>query len=304
MVVNRDMVIGLLNFLRKKGLRKVHFSGGEVLLLDFFPDILRHSNSLGLQVNFTTNGTLIDSEISRLVIKERVHAINVSVDSPDPKEHDLMRGMKGSWKTAWKGIENLKRKTEKKGHGPLLNVNTIVTRKNIDKMPEMYKLLLERGINRWRLLPVDTTDAKARPSVDQWKDLLARLPEWKPLLARMPVFFPASKTELTAKLAHKGMYAGNFFRKGTCFAPWFNLFVDATGAVFPCCMGKCAIPAYGNLKNSSIESILASPSRRELLQSMAAGKVFEICHNCDDFIEENEAFDNRMISEESRADKT
>ncbi len=56
------MVARVLTDLRRQGLRKVHFSGGEVLLRPDLETIIRQAVDLGLQVNITTNGTLLEKE--------------------------------------------------------------------------------------------------------------------------------------------------------------------------------------------------------------------------------------------------
>ena len=75
-----------------------------------------------------------------------------------------------------------------------------------------------------------------------------------------------------------------------CFVPWFNLFIDANGAIYPCCTGKGGMPVYGNLWEQPLDTILASGTRREIQATMAADHPFPVCHTCDDFLEENAAF--------------
>ena len=93
-----------LTLLRARGLRKVHYSGGEVFLYKEFRDLVSHARELGLQVNMTTNGTLLDKEAARFLVEKRVNAVNVSIDSPAEREHDAMRGSRGAWRQSWKGM--------------------------------------------------------------------------------------------------------------------------------------------------------------------------------------------------------
>jgi MoaA/NifB/PqqE/SkfB family radical SAM enzyme len=269
------------------GLRKIHFSGGEPLLLETFPELVRSARALGLQVNFTTNGTLLTKDMARFLVEERVHSVTVSIDSPSPRQHDLMRGLPGAWKLAWRGIENLLERRERKGRGPYVAVNTILTRKNIERLDELYDLLKERGVDSWRLLPVDAEDKKVRPTEEQWRELAGRWERWRDRMRRLPLDLNSPKS---AKQAAKGNYAGRFYRDRVCFAPWFNLFVDADGMAYPCCMGKANLKPYGNALNTPMPELLAGPARRELCHSLAAGYIFPVCETCDDFLEENLAF--------------
>lgn len=284
------LVLETLAGLAPRGVRKVHFSGGELLLHEGFRDVIGCARSLGLQVNFTTNGTRLDKDTARYLVDQRVHCVAFSIDDASPRRHDAVRGVSGAWKAAWKGLLRLREATQRKGHGPAVTVNTVVTRQNIDHMADLYRLLFERGVDRWRLLPVDTSDRTMMPSEKQWTRLAGQWDAWTPLLDRLPLGWQAERPERSAHRAHKGCYAVDFYGERICFAPWFNLFIDANGAVYPCCAGKVQIPTYGNLFEQPLGDILDSPRRREVRASMAAGHLFPICDTCDDFLEENAAF--------------
>ena len=282
-----ELVEELLTALQRRGLRKLHLSGGEVLLLDSFPRIATFARGLGLQVNLTTNGTLIDGDMARFLVDERVHAVTVSIDSGHERQHDEMRGVRGAWRRAWKGIRRLAERRAHKGRGPTLAVNTIVTRENAGTLDALFPQLRDAGVDRWRLLPVDTHDKRIRPTARQWEQLAARWEHWRPLVERLPVDWTSDRS---AARASKGKYAGVFYGQRACFAPWFNVFINADGAVYPCCMSKGEIPPYGNVLHAPLDDVLASDARRAICCSMASGHLFDVCQRCDDYLEENAAF--------------
>ncbi|MBF0551831.1 MAG: radical SAM protein [Deltaproteobacteria bacterium] len=284
-----DLVKSILTELRAHGLRKVHFSGGEVLTYTGFKDVVSHARSLDLQVNFTTNGVLLDKAWARFLVKERVHTITFSVDAPYPELHDAMRGVKGAWKGVWKGITAVQSQPKKAGRSPVIAVNTVITRDNIDHLGDLYGLLLSHGITQWRLLPVASPDKKVRPTPEQWSALAAQATTWQNILTRPPILGHPDQTEKSARYAQKGRYAGAFYDHVMCLAPWFHVFIEANGTAYPCCMGKAQMPVYGNLMEDSLEDILTSPRRQEIRYTLAAGRVFPVCHNCMDFVDENQA---------------
>ena len=284
------LVLESLTSLAERGVRKVHFSGGELLLYEGFREAIGHARSLGLQVNLTTNGIRLDKEIARWLVDVRVHCVAFSIDDASPRRHDTMRGEAGAWKAAWKGLLRLQEATERKGHGPAITVNTVVTRQNIDHLADLHRLLCERGVDRWRLLPVDTSDRTMIPSEKQWIRLAGQWGDWKKLLDRLPLGWQEESPQRSAHRAHKGCYAVDFYGDRICFAPWFNVFIDANGAVYPCCAGKSQIPTYGNLFEQPLGEILDCPQRREVQAAMAAGHLFPVCNTCDDLLEENAAF--------------
>lgn len=282
-----EKVIAAITSLKSQGLRKVHFSGGEVLIYKEFKEIVSHARSLDLQVNLTTNGTLLDNEAARFLIEQRVHAVNISIDSGLEKQHDEMRGIKGAWRRTWKGLNTLLDRRERKGRGPVIGVNTLVTRENAHTLDALYETLIASGVDRWRLLGVDTLDKNRRPTRQQWMELSEKMEKWLPILARAPIDLGSSKS---AALAEKGLYAGEFYKGRACFAPWFNLFVDADGAAYPCCMGKNDMLPYGNLADKPVSELLSGARSGETRCTMATGHVFPVCDRCDDFLEENLAF--------------
>ena len=281
-----ELVAGLLHDLRERGCRKVHFSGGEPTLLPHFRDVIVAARALEMQVNFTTNGTLLDRDFARFIVEQRVHAVAVSIDESSAARHDAVRGVAGAFKRTLKGIRRVQERVRRKGHGPVLAVNTVVTRENIDRLDEMHELLQEMGIRRWRLLPIDTADKRDRPTAEQWQRLAARWDDWQGMLTRLPVEWSGPSSP---RRAAKGRYAGDLYDSTPCYAPWFHVFIGADGGVWPCCMGKGNIAPVGNVLRQSLDEILAGRLRSEVLCTMASGKVYDVCHRCDDFLEENQA---------------
>lgn len=281
------LVIGLMDELTPRGLRKLHLSGGEVLLYPQLPELLRAARAHGLQVNLTTNGTRLDKDTARALVDARVHAVTVSIDAADAALHDELRGRPGAWREAWQGIRILASRRQRKGRGPLLGVNTLLTRRGLSGLGALHEQLLAAGVDRWRLLPPDTPQKKTRPTAEQWRALATTWDQWRPLLVRPPIGW---RDAASAAEAAKGRYAGGFYHGHACYAPWFNLFVDADGRAFPCCMGKGVMRPLGRLGRDAAAHILDAPERRALQCSMASGHMHEICHTCDDFLEENQAF--------------
>ena len=81
-----------LKDLKKIGVRFIDFTGGEPLLHPQLPDILKKAKQLGFQTTVTTNCILYPKIADR--IKGLVDLLHFSLDSPLPKEHDTIRGMK------------------------------------------------------------------------------------------------------------------------------------------------------------------------------------------------------------------
>lgn len=280
--------------LAKQGLQKVHFSGGEVLLYPYFEDVVTHARELGLQVNITSNGTRLSKDVARFLVDRRVHTVTVSLDGPDPKIHDRIRGVPGAFVATMKGLSFLQARKKKKGRGPKLAVNTVVSRKTMGALPDMFGLIEALDADAWRILPMDTEIKSLRPTAEQWVTLVERLPQWRHRLARSPLDWSSSRS---GSRAEKGKFAGVFYGNHLCYAPWFHVFVDADGRVYPCCNGKKEMTPFADLGRDTMEQALASPGRRDIRYTLAAGHRYPVCDCCDDFLDENRIFHENTRSQ-------
>ncbi|MCC6020070.1 MAG: radical SAM protein [Thermoproteaceae archaeon] len=81
-------------------------SGGEPLMREDLPDIIRRAKELGIRVALSTNGTLISPAAARVLAKLEVDYIGVSLDSAEERFHDSFRGLPGAFKAAINGTRN------------------------------------------------------------------------------------------------------------------------------------------------------------------------------------------------------
>lgn len=284
----------LLGRLAARGLRKVHFSGGEVFLHPELWTILASSVEAGLQVNLTTNGTLLDGAAARRLSELGVHAVSISLDGPDAALHDELRGRKGAFKATVKAIRAILRRGRK---GPRLRVNTVVTSANVARLDELHALLRSLGEEiRWRLLPVDG-ERGLRLDADAAAALVQRARGWT-LLERPPFVGDARRV---AKHVPRGEYALGHYKARRCYVPWLGLFVDPEGFAYPCCAARGKTRALGRIGAAPVEEILGGEGARALRMSMAAGHPLDACRRCDDFLDENRSIE-AMIEARRAAD--
>ncbi|THB69028.1 MAG: radical SAM protein [Gammaproteobacteria bacterium] len=294
--IPKERVMDTLSYLHKNGLEKIHFSGGEIFLYPYYKEVISYARELDLQVNITTNGTLIDKEIARFLVNQRVHTVAISMDSPRKKIHNLIRG-KNAFERTMKGINYLLQRKATKGRGPKIAINTVITKSLIDDIDLMYTTLKELGINSWVLLPIDSDNKKDLPDAEQWQFIADKIPKRGDLISRLPIDL---SSERSCQRAAKGKYAGVFYPENRCYAPWFNVFIDADGKTYPCCMGKGEMIPYGNINQTSIKQLLVSKYHDEILLSFSSGYMYPVCERCDDFLEENRIF-NQLINTDNEA---
>lgn len=278
-ILNTSVVRSLIDQLKTAGTVKVHFSGGEVFLhKDIFP-ILEYAVACGLQVNLTTNGTLLDKEKIRRCAAIGVHRITLSLDGPTSSTHDAIRGVAGAFKKTVKAA----RKIVQYGKSLRLGINTVACRLNWRELAAVHDLLLCISPRiGWRVLPVDSMEKKLRLPVAAMAELAGQAGKWN-LLSRNP--FEGNESEY--RMMARGLYAKGFYQDHRCYMPWLHSFIDPEGNVFLCCMSRSTSEPLGNIKTQQLATILGGGRSLKLKMYFAKGFTLPVCNRCDDFVEEN-----------------
>ncbi len=109
--------------------------GGEPPLHPQFREILDAVEKRALRASLETNGTTLEALAERLV-HGPVDTINLSIDGP-PELHDQIRGVKGTFRLALKGMEKIINAREQAGSPlPNINIRLTVTEENQDHITE------------------------------------------------------------------------------------------------------------------------------------------------------------------------
>lgn len=224
-----------LDELAALGCRKIHFTGGEPLLRPQVPDLTAHATALGLRVNMTTNGTLVDKELAKRLAEAGLRGVNVSIDSPDRRMHDRARGEHGAWKKTVRAVEFFRRLAHK---GKLaIRLNTVVSRTNYASLAPLPDLAHELGADALNLIPVDDHCGEhlslRRRDIEDFNARIApRLADRALELGLMThenQAYPFGRTPGEMARARRGLYALGWYDRHPCFAPWTHSLIDFNG---------------------------------------------------------------------------
>lgn len=114
-------------------------TGGEPLIRDDIYEIAQYGSDRGMRMVMATNGMLITQDVAHRLKSRGIQRVSISIDGASAKTHDDFRGMSGAFDGALKGISALKEA------GVGLQINTTITRRNLDEMPKILDLALELG---------------------------------------------------------------------------------------------------------------------------------------------------------------
>ena len=156
------------------GVVAIAFSGGEPLVSRDFYEVATKAKEEGMYVALATNGTLITERIAKKLKNVGVDYVEISLDSADPKRHDVFRGIPGSFYRALEGIKHCV------DQGIFTCVATTVTQLNLHEIPDIIDLAEKLRVQRFmafNFIPAgrgeDVVDLDLTP--EQREDLLKRL---------------------------------------------------------------------------------------------------------------------------------
>lgn len=121
----------------------VNLSGGEPLTRKDIFEIAYKLESYGIGVNIITNGWLIDDDMIEKL--KKISSLRVAISLDGTKDlHDFIR-KDGAFEHATNALKKLQ------AAGISTACVTTITKKNIDKLSEIYKVLLDCKVEAWQL---------------------------------------------------------------------------------------------------------------------------------------------------------
>lgn len=289
----------ILGELAEAGCRKVHFSGGEVLARNDTERLVGRASHLGMKATLTTNLTLLTPDRAKALLRGRPSSISTSLDGATPKTHDAVRGIPGAFKKTMRALERLATLRERRGLRTRLRVNFTILRKNYRDYPALVAVAAAAGATEVHPMPVDdSTDRTghrlSRRLIDEYNERIAPLV----LEARRAAGFstddqlvyPFGRGRTHEKESAAGNYAGGYYHRHLCYAPYTHLFVAWDGKVYLCCMTNGKIEPLGDLSVQSVGEVFRGERFQAMRRQMERQRL-PSCHRCDMFLEENRTLD-------------
>jgi len=143
--------------------RMMAFTGGEPLVRKDLFELLAYSQALGFTNTMATNATLIDDEVARRLRRFGLAIAAVSLDGFTAEQHDMVRGISGSFEAAIRGMRALRRA------GIVLHVNITAMEYNVEQLGELMALVDALGTGillMYQLIPVGRGRSISEASLD------------------------------------------------------------------------------------------------------------------------------------------
>lgn len=293
--LSTEQWLHVIDQLADMGCRKIHFSGGEVFLRNDFLDLVERGCERGLKINMTTNGTLLNKDRLKRLIKARPNSISLSLDGPRASVHDQIRGLPGSFQRTTKAIKRIRKYGQRYGRIPKIRINFVLMRTNYRRAPEMIRLASELGAKDVVPMPVDEKGEAVlrltRSQIERYNEEIAPLVfeerraagfSTDPLLV-----FPFGRSPREIRAARDGKYAGKFYQRKPCLSPWTHLFFAWDGETYLCCMTNGRTESLGNAGQQPVAEIFNGERMREVRKRFVDLDHPKACARCDMVIGEN-----------------
>ncbi len=223
------------------GTKVLVLTGGEPMLHPQWDEVVARADSLGMSVNMTTNGTLVQKQWKR-VTESKLTSISVSLDGLE-RTHDELRKQKGAWKRTIAALRRLKNETDFD-----LSVYFVATNRNVFELIEVYELVRAMGV-RFDFWPVnDAPDLYMKSKEEQvaWKAAVEWISQREQGVARRLPFYRSALSY------HNGDLESLSLR---CLGFVDQYGVKHDGSFLPCCVwGEDQLSA-ANLFEHSLEEV-------------------------------------------------
>ncbi len=266
--------------------------GGEPFVrrnitLQMMKEIKKHS----LFGNLNTNGTLMESKDVSQIIEMSWDMIMFSLDGHNPKIHDYIRNVSGTFDKVVNILNEFKRlKKESNSETPKIVFNTVLTNKNYKDISQMIEFARDVECENITFIPLIAYDESV-------KILELNKTQKSEFYDLIPSFIDKSKevgisTNLedirnqfikdTVKMDDiilteiESLPAGNFSSL-PCFEPFLHVLIKPNGEVSCCCMVDSL---KESLKEKSLKEIWYGKIFQEFRDSFLKKKLPKDCKTC------------------------
>ncbi|CAG0937426.1 partial Putative mycofactocin radical SAM maturase MftC, partial [Thermoflexales bacterium] len=120
------------------------FTGGDPVMRPDLFDLIKRASDKGLRCSLTPTATALPTPERLNKAKEAgIRRIALSLDAPRPEVHDSFRQVPGSWGRTLKILRNAQ------AIGLSAQINTTVTRHNVELLSKMIEFVQEVGAVQW-----------------------------------------------------------------------------------------------------------------------------------------------------------
>jgi MoaA/NifB/PqqE/SkfB family radical SAM enzyme len=288
----------------KMGVHTIEITGGgEPMMRKDIMVILETIKRKKIYGRLITNGTLLNEKKIRKLIEIGWDEIVFSLDAPDKKVNDYLRG-----KSFEKIVEAIKRiqleKIKAKKDKPEVNIHMVLCNKNFIFLPKMFEFAYELNCRNLLVEPIVLLATKTKAG----KELLFRKKDKKALMESIKEAIKIAREHNfqtnVDKLEFELIKSTNKMKKIIveegkrglwsslpCYQPFYRMIVRPWGVVGPCCMFD---NVGENVKSKSLKEIWFGSYFEKIRENMIKRNLPDFCFKCNP----SQVQENRKIREQ------
>lgn len=159
-----EKIKNILSQAKNLGTKNVIFSGGEPLLHSNIFKILEYSHNLNLTNHITSNGTIMNKDIIKILKKYNID-MTISIDGPCKEINDIIRGH-GTFNKAIKTIQDLKE------NNIYTSLRMTLMKNNYNDVKNYLDLALKYDVDRCIIERVTPINNNENADILTFKDML------------------------------------------------------------------------------------------------------------------------------------
>lgn len=265
--LNTEEILQVIDRLGDAGIMEIMVTGGEPLLRDDLPLVIKKCKDYNINTEVVTNGLPATKEMSERLYDAGLEWLQVSLQGPEDL-HDEIVGLHGAYRRTLRGMKNLKEA------GLSIVLSSVVTRRNHGRLPELLedigKEALITSYRTLRLMPYSKAVILETVSPSDVKELNQKIVE----IAGRHGFEVLDLYAGLEKCAKPAAYAQTMCRAGKT---QFGILAD--GTVTPCMSLKGRNFAIGNILIDSIETLWNHPTM-DVFRELTPDKYDGACGQC------------------------
>lgn len=275
--------------------------GGEPMLYDEWIELVRYIKEAGLRCNIITNGMFLE-KYAEEIVDLGVNEIIFSLDGT-PEVHDRVRGAKGVFDRASKGLKSINELKKKRlSRIPVINVSSTIFETNYQDMDKIINIAEDLQASTVTFHHLIFLDYQAYTHHNELFMTLYNVTcqDWRGFVRNMLPNIDVSQLTDNINNAKKRNYKTNVFfypnlteqeiyqyytsfefkpssYKHRCISPWMVAYIFPDGSVRPC---QSLNYIAGNIRNDSFRNIWNNQKYIKFRGVTKKIGLYPVCYRC------------------------
>ncbi len=269
----------IINEAYSLGVKNITFTGGEPFLRKDIFKIINYASKKGLNTTIVTNGTLLNKNLIKQILKSGLNSIYFSIDGTKAV-NDKIRGKEGMF---GKAIGNMRNLLEIKNRKLRVSVISVLMNQNLEDILDLIALVKKMHVDSFVMQPIHPYESESAFNITSDKsNLLIPKSKYKKIDRTIDKLVELKKENLEfiensvtyLELARR--FLKNEALRFKCFAGFSFCGIDAKGDVYSCLYQK----PVGNVFDSSLKEIWNSKTYNKKRDKMkSCSKCLLLCHH-------------------------